>query len=252
MTPSKTLAPAGALPNWMRALPLEELGQLAVPMAVLGHRHRADHAAAGVRARPAGGHRHPDVGHRADGLALSRAARWSSASFPTTLLLLTLFRLSLNISSSRLILLNGNTGTSAAGEVIGAFGSFVVGGNYVIGAVIFLVLDRHPVRRHQSRRGAHLGSHRALHSRCPAGQADVDRFRSECRADRRDGGQAPPQATGHRSRVLRRHGRRVALHAARCGGQHSDHRHQHHRRIPDRRAAARHGVSARRSRPTRC
>src|SRR5689334_11496084 len=61
-------------------------------------------------------------------------------SFPTTLLLLTLFRLALNISSSRLILLNGNTGTSAAGEVIGAFGSFVVGGNYVIGAVIFLVL----------------------------------------------------------------------------------------------------------------
>src|SRR4051795_789812 len=61
-------------------------------------------------------------------------------SFPTTLLLLTLFRLALNISSSRLILLNGNTGTSAAGEVIAAFGSFVVGGNYIIGTVIFLVL----------------------------------------------------------------------------------------------------------------
>jgi flagellar biosynthesis protein FlhA len=61
-------------------------------------------------------------------------------SFPTTLLLLTLFRLALNISSSRLILLNGNTGATAAGKVIGAFGSFVVGGNYVIGAVIFLVL----------------------------------------------------------------------------------------------------------------
>jgi flagellar biosynthesis protein FlhA len=62
------------------------------------------------------------------------------SSFPTTLLLLTLFRLALNVSSSRLILLNGNTGTSAAGEIIGAFGSFVVGGNYVIGVVIFLVL----------------------------------------------------------------------------------------------------------------
>ena len=60
--------------------------------------------------------------------------------FPTTLLLLTLFRLALNISSARLILLNGNTGTSAAGHVIEAFGSFVVGGNYIIGAVIFLVL----------------------------------------------------------------------------------------------------------------
>ena len=60
--------------------------------------------------------------------------------FPTTLLLMTLFRLALNISSARLILLNGNTGTGAAGEVIQAFGAFVVGGNYVIGVVIFLVL----------------------------------------------------------------------------------------------------------------
>src|SRR5271163_1509640 len=60
--------------------------------------------------------------------------------FPTTLLLLTLYRLALNISSARLILLNGNMGTGAAGHVIEAFGSFVVGGNYIIGAVIFLVL----------------------------------------------------------------------------------------------------------------
>ncbi|MES1257894.1 MAG: flagellar biosynthesis protein FlhA, partial [Acidobacteriota bacterium] len=60
--------------------------------------------------------------------------------FPSTLLLLTLFRLALNVSSARLILLNGHTGTSAAGDVIQAFGNFVVGGNYIIGAVIFLVL----------------------------------------------------------------------------------------------------------------
>ncbi len=60
--------------------------------------------------------------------------------FPPRLLLMTLFRLALNISSARLILLNGNTGTSAAGEVIQAFGAFVVGGNYIIGVVIFLVL----------------------------------------------------------------------------------------------------------------
>jgi flagellar biosynthesis protein FlhA len=60
--------------------------------------------------------------------------------FLTVLLLLTLYRLALNISSARLILLNGNTGTSAAGHVIEAFGNFVVGGNYIIGTVIFLVL----------------------------------------------------------------------------------------------------------------
>ncbi len=60
--------------------------------------------------------------------------------FPTLLLLLTLFRLSLNIASSRRILLHGNEGTSAAGRVIEAFGQFVVGGNYVVGFVLFLAL----------------------------------------------------------------------------------------------------------------
>lgn len=69
---------------------------------------------------------------------LTRPAEFSV--FPTTLLLLTLFRLALNVSSSRLILLNGNSGTSAAGRVIESFGNFVVGGNYIIGAVIFLIL----------------------------------------------------------------------------------------------------------------
>lgn len=60
--------------------------------------------------------------------------------FPTLLLLLTLFRLSLNIASSRRILLHGGEGTAAAGSVIEAFGQFVVGGNYVVGFVLFLAL----------------------------------------------------------------------------------------------------------------
>lgn len=60
--------------------------------------------------------------------------------FPTLLLLMTLFRLALNVSSSRLILLNGARGTSAAGDVIESFGGFVVGGSFVIGIVMFLVL----------------------------------------------------------------------------------------------------------------
>jgi flagellar biosynthesis protein FlhA len=62
------------------------------------------------------------------------------SSFPSILLLTTLFRLSLNIASTRLILLNGSQGMSAAGDVIRAFGQFVVGGNYAVGIVIFLVL----------------------------------------------------------------------------------------------------------------
>jgi len=60
--------------------------------------------------------------------------------FPSLLLLLTLFRLSLNMASSRRILLHGSEGAGAAGNVIQAFGQFVVGGNYVVGFVLFLAL----------------------------------------------------------------------------------------------------------------
>ncbi len=60
--------------------------------------------------------------------------------FPSVLLMVTLFRLSLNIASTRLILLHGNEGPSAAGEVIRAFGNFVVGGSYTVGLVVFMIL----------------------------------------------------------------------------------------------------------------
>jgi flagellar biosynthesis protein FlhA len=60
--------------------------------------------------------------------------------FPSLLLLLTLMRLSLNLASSRRILLHGDEGAAAAGKVIEAFGQFVVGGNYVVGFVLFLAL----------------------------------------------------------------------------------------------------------------
>jgi len=60
--------------------------------------------------------------------------------FPSLLLLLTLLRLSLDLASTRRILLHGNEGTGAAGKVIEAFGQFVVGGNYIVGFVLFLAL----------------------------------------------------------------------------------------------------------------
>jgi flagellar biosynthesis protein FlhA len=60
--------------------------------------------------------------------------------FPSLLLLLTLLRLSLDLASTRRILLHGNEGTAAAGKVIEAFGQFVVGGNYIVGFVLFLAL----------------------------------------------------------------------------------------------------------------
>jgi flagellar biosynthesis protein FlhA len=62
------------------------------------------------------------------------------SSFPTVLLIATMLRLALNLASTRLILANGHTGTSAAGHVIEAFGNFVMGGNFVIGMIVFGIL----------------------------------------------------------------------------------------------------------------
>ena len=60
--------------------------------------------------------------------------------FPTILLVATLLRLALNIASTRVVLLEGHTGTDAAGKVIEAFGDFVIGGNYAVGLVVFAIL----------------------------------------------------------------------------------------------------------------
>ena len=62
------------------------------------------------------------------------------AVFPTVILIATLFRLALNVASTRVVLLEGHTGPDAAGKVIQAFGDFVVGGNYAVGIVVFIVL----------------------------------------------------------------------------------------------------------------
>ena len=62
------------------------------------------------------------------------------SSFPSILLLITLFRLSLNVASTRIILIHGGEGAMAAGKVINAFGSFVVGGNYLVGIIVFIIL----------------------------------------------------------------------------------------------------------------
>ena len=60
--------------------------------------------------------------------------------FPTVLLVTTLLRLSLNVASTRIVLLEGHTGPDAAGKVIEAFGHFLVGGNYAVGIIVFIIL----------------------------------------------------------------------------------------------------------------
>ncbi|MHB1590309.1 MAG: flagellar biosynthesis protein FlhA [Sulfuricella sp.] len=62
------------------------------------------------------------------------------AVFPTVLLVTTLLRLSLNVASARIVLLKGHTGPAAAGKVIEAFGHFLVGGNYTVGIILFIIL----------------------------------------------------------------------------------------------------------------
>ncbi len=62
------------------------------------------------------------------------------AVFPTVLLITTLLRLSLNVASTRIVLLEGHTGPAAAGKVIESFGHFLVGGNYAVGLVVFAIL----------------------------------------------------------------------------------------------------------------
>src|SRR5512140_2389483 len=71
-------------------------------------------------------------------LGLTRAVDFSV--FPSLLLVITLFRLSLNIATTRLILLNGGQGTGAAGHLIETFGRFAIGGSLVVGLVVFLIL----------------------------------------------------------------------------------------------------------------
>ena len=90
--------------------------------------------------------------------------------FPSVLLLSTLFRLTLNVSTTRSILLHGE-----AGAIVRAFGDYVVQGNLLVGLVVFGIPRGHPVRGRHERRGPHLRSCSTLHPGCNAGQADGDR-----------------------------------------------------------------------------
>ncbi len=73
-------------------------------------------------------------------VALNAAKPLDFSAFPTVLLLATLFRLALNVASTRVVLVHGHTGEAAAGHVIEAFGSFLIGGDYIVGIFVFTVL----------------------------------------------------------------------------------------------------------------
>jgi flagellar biosynthesis protein FlhA len=73
-------------------------------------------------------------------IAINTRKHLEFSSFPSVLLFATMLRLALNVASTRVILVNGHEGEEAAGQVIAAFGNFVIGGNYLVGFVIFVIL----------------------------------------------------------------------------------------------------------------
>src|SRR5881275_2371233 len=135
--------------------------------------------------------------------------------FPSLLLLLTLLRLSLNLASSRRILLHGNEGSAAAGKVIEAFGQFVVGGNYVVGFVLFvaLIAIQYIVVSHGAVRTAEVTARFTLDA-LPGKQMAID-------ADLNAGIIDESQARA-RGGILRRDGRRGPFQPARCAGYSAD------------------------------
>jgi type III secretion protein V len=122
------------------------------------------------------------------------------ASYPTLLLITTLYRLSLDISATRLILLQAD-----AGEVIHSFGNFVVQGNFVVGAVIFLIITL--VQFIVITKGAErVAKVAARHAGRHARQADEHRRRPSGRHHRLSTGSLPARRFGQGIPVLRRHG----------------------------------------------
>ena len=152
------------------------------------------------------------------------------AVFPTVLLVTTLLRLSLNVASTRVVLLHGHTGPDAAGKVIEAFGHFLVGGNYAVGMVVFviLVVINFVVITKGAGRIAEVAARFTLDA-MPGKQMAID-------ADLNAGLIGEDEARRRRSeiaaggRLLRLDGRRLQVRARRRRRRHPDPVHQHHRR----------------------
>ena len=169
------------------------------------------------------------------------------ATFPTLLLLTTLFRLALEVSATRLILLRAD-----AGEVIRAFGNFVVAGNLVVGAVVFLILTmiQFIVISKGSERVAEVAARFTLDA-MPGKQMSID---AELRAGHIDHNEARRRRGGARARVaaVRVDGRRDEVREGRRHRRHRRAGRQHRGRPGHRRAAARAGRRDGGARRTRC
>ena len=174
------------------------------------------------------------------------------SSFPTILLITTLLRLSLNLASTRLILAHGHEGPAAAGAVIEAFGGFVMGGNFVIGVIVFaiLIIVNFVVITKGSGRIAEVAARFTLDA-MPGKQMAIDADLSAGLIDEPEARRAP-QGARRRERVLRLDGRCVQVRARRRLRRPDHHLHQRHRRHGHRHRAERPAVHAGGATPTPC
>ena len=135
------------------------------------------------------------------------------SAFPTVLLIATLLRLSLNVATTRLILSQGAEGPTAAGHVIAGFAQFVMGGDFVIGIIVFIILVtvNFVVITKGATRIAEVGARFTLDS-LPGKQMAVDADLVFGR-HRREGSDPPPPGTGRGKPVFWRDGRRLQVRA---------------------------------------
>ena len=160
--------------------------------------------------------------------------------FPTVLLLATLLRLALNVASTRVVLLNGHTGPQAAGHVIQSFGEFVIGGNFAVGVVVFIILTiiNFVVVTKGAGRISEVSARFTLDA-MPGKQMAID---ADLNAGliTQDEARARRARSARRSRLLRLHGRCQQVRARRRDRRHPDSVHQHHRRPGHRHHRSRH------------
>jgi flagellar biosynthesis protein FlhA len=128
-------------------------------------------------------------------------------AFPAILLVSTMLRLSLNVASTRIVLTEGHTGGAAAGKVIEAFGHFLIGGNYTVGIVVFVILTiiNFTVVTKGAGRIAEVGARFALDA-MPGKQMAIDADLNAGMIAEAGSAQAP-FGSGAGSGILRRHGR---------------------------------------------
>ena len=161
------------------------------------------------------------------------------SSFPTVLLISTMLRLALNLASTRLILAHGHEGTAAAGHVIQAFGNFVMGGNFVIGIIVFtiLVIVNFVVITKGSGRIAEVAARFQLDS-MPGKQMAIDADLNAGLIDEKEARQRRKTLEDEVG-LLRRHGRRFEIRPRRRHRRAPRGDDQRHRRHDHRHRAAR-------------